>query len=492
MPFDGEITSEGNTFFNIRTFSRDVFIYTLGQGLLLILGFIQFFIIPKYLSIEDYGYWKLFLLFTTYVGVLHFGFNDGILVCWAGKKIDDIGSEIKTAFKFLIFEQLILISLLALIFYFILNEKNLLWIALSILLYAFIINLTSFFIFTVQAIKRFRLLTIINATSGISFLLFVILFFILQQTQFYYVILSNLLSLFITLFIIILFFRRYLFLKKNSSIQSQWKFGKQNISIGIFILFGNLVGTFFLTFDRLIVSSLFSIQQFAIYAFALTGASILYTFIGAISQVLFPYLSGSELQIKIRIYHTTKSAIILSWAAFLIMYFPLTKIIQYYLPQYKTSLILIQIMLCTVGFVSLIEILHINYFKAYRKQRQYFLFGIIALFFAILLNLLVFRILGTLESIAFATLIGLGGWYIINELILKSILEQNNKKIARSLTIISSYIGVFFLSSFLSDQFIFQMFIYLGFFLLITYIAFRLEIRELIHIVKKLRKGREN
>jgi hypothetical protein len=141
-------------------------------------------------------------------------------------------------------------------------------------------------------------------------------------------------------------------------------------------------------------------------------------------------------------------------------------------------------MLCITGFSSLIQILNINYFKTYRKQRQYFLFGIISLSFAIFLDLLVMKIWGTLENIAIGTLIGFGVWYIINELNLKSVLEQSNKEIGRTLMIICSYISAFLLTSFLSDQFLFQMIIYLGFFSLITYVAFRFDIRELIQLVK--------
>ena len=490
MSFKNNVKPDADENFSLRTFSSDVVIFTIGQILLLILGFIQFFIIPKYLTVEDYGYLKLFMLFASYVGVLHLGFSDGVYVCWAGKKLVEIGDEIKTAIKFLLFEQVIVLSLLALIFCFILNQLNFIWIALTILLYAFISNLAAFLIFSTQAIKKFKLLTLVNITSGLSFLFFIIVFFLLQQTSFYYVILSNLISLGMVICILTIFFRRYLFHRKKSSMQSSWKFGIQKIRIGVFVLCGNLVVVFFSTFDQFIVSSFFPIQQFAIYAFALTGTSIIYTLIGAISQVLFPYLSSAIPKMKIRIYTITKSAIILIWAVFLIVYFPLLKVIQYFLSQYISSVPIIQIMLCTIGFGGVIQIIHTNYYKAYRKQRQYFIFGIFALIFAILLAVTVAKIWGSLENIAIATLIGFGVWYVINELNLKSVLEQSNKEIGKTLLIICSYIAAFLFSSFISDFFIYQMLIYLGFFFLITYVALRLEARELLRMAKKLRRER--
>jgi len=70
--------------FDLRAFGSDVLIYSSGQILLLVFSLVQSLIIPKYLSTADYGYWQLFLLYTTYTGILHFGFIDGMLVRWAG------------------------------------------------------------------------------------------------------------------------------------------------------------------------------------------------------------------------------------------------------------------------------------------------------------------------------------------------------------------------------------------------------------------------
>jgi hypothetical protein len=93
-----------NSEFGIRAFGTDVLIFSVGQGILLLLGFIQGLIVPKYLSVEDYGYLQIFVLYSSYVGILHLGFIDGAFVRWAGKGIAQVGSELKAAFRFLILE----------------------------------------------------------------------------------------------------------------------------------------------------------------------------------------------------------------------------------------------------------------------------------------------------------------------------------------------------------------------------------------------------
>ena len=107
--------ANGKEHFNLRAFGSDVLIYSIGQALFLIFGLVQSLIIPKYLSTADYGYWQLFLLYMTYVGILHLGFLDGILVRWAGKEFADIKQEIPVAFRFLLLEQFLVVGVLALV-----------------------------------------------------------------------------------------------------------------------------------------------------------------------------------------------------------------------------------------------------------------------------------------------------------------------------------------------------------------------------------------
>jgi O-antigen/teichoic acid export membrane protein len=133
--------------FDLHRFGSDVLVYALGRGLLLVFGFVQVLIIPRYLSVEGYGYWQLFVLYASYAGILHLGFIDGILARWAGKDLAPVSSEIRIAFRFLLLEQLIVIPPLALLLYFLLHPPFQ-WIALMIVAYTFITNLATLFTFT--------------------------------------------------------------------------------------------------------------------------------------------------------------------------------------------------------------------------------------------------------------------------------------------------------------------------------------------------------
>jgi len=481
-----EKQSEAAGQFEIHAFGKDVLVYSLGNGLLLLFGFIQFLIIPKYLSVEGYGYWQLFMLYTVYVYILHLGFNDGILLRWAGKELDQVGSEIGIAFRFLLLEQVVAIIPLSLLFYFLIHPP-LQWIWLMIVAYAFIMNLADLFINAGRAFRKFRLLTTVNVGRGLAFLLFIIVLLAADYLDYHYVVLAFLASHVLFLFTFAFWFRKYLW-AEMPAISSLWAYGKENTNTGIFVLLGNYVVVLFPTIDRLMVSSFFTINQFAVYAFAITIVIMIYMFVRAISEVFFPYLSGAAPQLRNRAYQLGKPAIILAWAAILAGYFPLTRLIEFYLPAYVDSLPLMRLLLCTIGFGSLIQILHANFYKVYRKQRRYFCWGITALALSVMLNLLAIKIWGTLQSVAIATLISFGVWYITNELSLKSVLEQSSKQLWNGIIIIVCYMGAFWLASFLADWFIAQMFIYICFFSLVSFLFFRRELGALVVLASEVRR----
>ena len=60
------------------------------------------FFLPLFISVEDYGYWQLFVLYVGYVGFFAFGFNDGIHLNYATCSYDK-----KTAAKFRTFKSLL-------------------------------------------------------------------------------------------------------------------------------------------------------------------------------------------------------------------------------------------------------------------------------------------------------------------------------------------------------------------------------------------------
>ncbi len=467
--------------FNLRAFGSDVLIYSIGQILLLAFGLIQSLIIPKYLSTADYGYWQLFLLYTTYGGILHFGFLDGILVRWAGKEFEEIKQEVPTAFRFLLLEQFLVVGVLALVL--IAVDPPFLEIGLAVLANAIIVNILTLFIFTAQAVKRFKLVTAVNISKGALFLLLVIGLFAGGRFGYGDLYIATIVTGSILVILFAVHLRDSLFSQVDPG-KSLRIYGKENISIGLFVLLGNFAAVLLTTVDRLTVSSFFPIAQFAQYTFAMSMCAVVIMFVQAVSLVFFPYLSGSSSELRTRAYQMLRPAITIFWAGALVMYFPFTAWVEFYLPHYTASLPLMAILLCMIGLSSQIQILHVNFFKAYRKQRMYFVLAGVSLVCAVALYLLAATLFGTLASIAITAVLSSLLWYLLNEFSLRRFVSMDVQEIVKWLLVIGVYAGAFLVISALVQGWVYGMVIYLAVFVVVTCTALKSEVICLLNLVR--------
>ena len=467
--------------FNLRAFCSDVLIYSFGQAILLVFGFIQSLFIPKYLSTTDFGYWQLFLLYTSYVGILHLGFLNGILIRWAGKSPEDIKEEVPLAFKYTLLEQGVVIGILVLLVWIIGLPSG--EIMLMVLANAFIVNLLMFFVITAQATKRFKLITTANIGKGLLFLIFILIFFLGGYHSYFPLILATMASSLIITLLFSFHLRDSLFCHSGQR-GSLFQYGVDNIRFGIFVLLGNFIAILFMTIDRLTVESFFPITQFAVYAFAMTMCGLATTFLQAVAQVFFPYLSGSGSETRTKAYHLLRPFLVIFWAGVLAAYFPLSAWIRFYLPHYADSLPLMAILLCTVGFSGQIQILHANFFNVYLKQRMYFILAGVSLIAAVALNLLVIMIFGTLTAVAVTAVISFSIWYLLNEFSLRRFVSMDVQELVKWLLVIGVYVGAFLVTFGLIQEWVYGMVIYLTIFMLVTGTVLKPEVISLLNLVR--------
>ncbi|MGA2368128.1 MAG: oligosaccharide flippase family protein [Dehalococcoidia bacterium] len=481
-----ENTQDGVGKFNVSGFSRDVTIYSAGQALLLVIGAIQGLLIPKFLSVADYGYYQAFLLYANYVALLHLGFIDGAFVRWAKKGEDLVEAELKPSLVYIAIQLLAVILPLSIICILLLKSQNQI-IFLSVLIYGFISNIVLLFTAALLAARKFKSSTVVNIAKALLVFGVIVGIFLTGNNQFYNVIMAVIGGQLILGIIMLYLFRRYL--KGTFKPDTALQHAKANLRIGIYVLSGNFIITLFMTVDRLAVNTLFSVEQFAVYSFAMTIILVAYLFISAIGQVLFPYLTRVKHELRADVYRLGKPSIILMWCGILAFYYPMVWLINRFFPQYVACIPVLAVLLCSVSFGGIIQILHVNYYMSYFKQRQYFFTAVtvLVIFISLLASALIFY--KTLLSIAFATLISLGIWYIGNELYLNSILKFSYRSLMKDLVFIVFVSSAFLISSFLTIPPISQFFIYLAAATVSVFIFLHHELMELLALASSILKA---
>lgn len=389
---------------------KGIFYVFLANIINLIISLFSGFIIPKYLSVDTYAQIKLFQLYITYIGITHLGFSDGMYLRIGGKKIENINKkETLEEFKtFKIFQYIV--SLVAIIISILIKNEMLLFCSIVIVP----INISNYIRNLYNAIGQFKKYSrYTNINTIFIFAINLILLFIVKTDYYYAYIIAQIIVYFIYC-LYVEYETRKLF--GNEKVKFNKKYIFEDIKSGFFLLIGNFCNVIFTSIDRIFVKNLIGLTQFAYYSFATSTENLMNVFITPISTVMYNYFCNKrdkESVIKV------KKCILIFSTAIIALIFPAKFIVDNWITKYKEAMSILFLLISAQYIAITIRTVHINLYKAERKQNRYFIIMVSIVIVSIILNVLGYIISKSMVSIAIATLTTNILWYIIGEIDLK-------------------------------------------------------------------------
>lgn len=381
------------------------------------------FLLPKILSVTDYGFYKIFTLYAVYTALLHFGFADGILLRIAGKdykELDPLKIRAYTHF-FMIFE--ILISFIMIIAGILFASGDYLFIVFMLAINMVFVNITTYYQFISQAVQRFReysAKSLIISVIKILFVsgLFVLYFFNIAEVSYrIYLIGLNVLDFSMLLWYIYLY--RDITFGKREKISALKKDILSIFKTGVVLTLAYQVSHLILALDRQFVNILFSTETFAVYSFAYNIVTLISTMISSISVVLLPMLRKSSKEFVAESYKTGITTVAVASSVGLLCYFPLTSFIEWFLPNYQGSIEYIAIVLPALLFTSVITVVMFTIAKVLDINFDFFKDSCIVLVVGLLANAVAYGLFRSPKSISYASLAVMAVWFIISGIRLK-------------------------------------------------------------------------
>jgi len=372
----------------------------------LIISLFTGFVLPKYLSIETYSSIKLFQLYITYTGILHLGFSDGMYLQHGGKSINDVNKEevVSELHTFRIFQ--IIITFIAIIISILIKNEMLLFCSLVILP----INTGNYFRSLYQAIGEFKKYSrFTNINTLLIFIINLILLLIVKSDNYYVYIIAYIIA-YVIYWLLLERENKKIFGKYIA--KSNIEYLKRNIKSGFFLMIGNFCNVIFTSIDRIFVQNLLGAIKFAYYSFAVSVENLMNVLITPISTVMYNYLCNNNEVEKVK---NLKKIILLFATVIIAVIFPAKFLIDLWITKYKES-ITVLFFLFAAQFISIIvKSIHINLYKAEKKQKRYFVIMLTVVVLSIILNIIFFNINKSIEMIALATFITNIIWFIIGE-----------------------------------------------------------------------------
>ena len=356
------------------------------QAVSMVSGILMSFILPKFISVESFGYWQLFLLYAGYVGILHFGYADGVYLRLGGKYFEQLEkTRWYPQIHLVIFFQIIFaIALVIYAVYFEEGVKRNLFLFLSAYLVidniykllSFILMATGKMVFYSKTVILDKLLMAVT----VAFLLIAF-----PAINLFWIISAYTIAHFLILIMTVGKFDKLLRYTKCFSF-AVVKDTLAIASVGIVLTMSNIMSTFVAGSCRFLVEHFWNIEIFAQISFALIVSSFLLFFISQISYVLFPFIRRTPKE---------NQGVILRDATFILTSFPmyafstlflLYGLIYYWLPDYREALRYFILLSPICLYDIRINLLYNTYYKNLNKIKELLIINVITVATAVLVS----------------------------------------------------------------------------------------------------------
>ena len=391
---------------------------TVGNISTIAAGIVVGFLLPKILPIEDYGWYKTFTLYMTYVGFFSLGIIDGIVLKYGGYDYDELDrAHFRSFFKWYLLVHVFFACCVNLISI-LLDDSNLRIILLFISVNMIAVNMTGYFQQISQITRRFKeysLRKIIQSILNISVVAILYGAYRIHGKTGYINYLFFLVTANVGLTIWYVYTYREIVFGKSCSIVSTKNDVLELCRTGFPLLFANLCSTLILTLDRQFVSILFETTVYAKYAFAYNMLSLVTVATSAMSTVLYPTLKRTTREMMRDNYSLLISMVSIIVFGALMAYFPLCLFVTWFLPKYEESLIIFRIVFPGLALSSPITVIMHNFYKAEEKNLLYFKKSVVVLLVSAAANAVAYVIFHSTRAISIASIITMVFWYFFVE-----------------------------------------------------------------------------
>lgn len=394
----------------------------------MLVSFLAVLIVPKIIGVEEYGYWQLFLLYSSYVPILQLGWTDGIYLRYGGLELEKLNKAlIKTQVFLVFFSQLIVMLVIISLAAVVSSDDQRAYIIECTAIFAVLVNTRFFFIHLMQATNKMKEYSSIIIIDRVFYLILFVVIITTRNFDFKDLILADLMGKLLSLLYAMFLCREYL-IKGTFSIKEGIREGINNILSGSKLLFSNTVNMLILGVVRLGIEKAFNVAVFGKISLLLNISNFFLVFLNAVSLVIYPILKRVDPSKWSEIYLNIRRLLVLLLLLLLFIYYPLHYLFLNWLPQYNDILPYLGILFPICFFDGKMALLVNTYLKAMRKEKYMMSINIVALTISVVTTLFAINFYKNLTFLVAVIPLVLSIRCIIAESMLSKALKVNYRK----------------------------------------------------------------
>ncbi len=351
-----------------KKFATNVIVSITAQLISLIVSVVLNLVVPKFIDGYQYAYWQTYALYVGYVGILHFGLLDGLVLRYSKYDYEELDRErLRSQFLILLLFTSFITVIISLISTLALGGTYK-YIFILVAIGVVTKNFVTYGSYMFQITNRINKYAVMTICQRVAFGLITVVLLILKVNEFYWYCIADLMGDAAAI-IIGLIFNRGLYFGKLLRASEAFRELKENISSGLLLMLANWSAMLLVGGAKMIVQWHWDELLFGRVSFAFSISNLFLTFVSAISVVLFPSLKRIDEEKLPEMYKSIRNVLSILLFGMMIFYFFGCWILGVWLPKYSDSLVYLGILLPIIIYSSKVNLLTNNYLKVYRKEK---------------------------------------------------------------------------------------------------------------------------
>ncbi|GAB6168224.1 oligosaccharide flippase family protein [Clostridium carnis] len=345
------------------------FFYTFISNLLvLIISTLVTLILPKILGIEEYGYWQLYILYTSYTALLHLGWNDGIYLRYGGKEYQELDKRLffSQFWMLVIFELIITLITYNFVGVFI-SSYDKIFVLRMMFTSSLLVIPRGMLLFILQGTNRIKDYAIATIIEKIVYIILIIFFLTMRIEEYKLLIIADIIGKGISMIYVAINCRDIVF-KSFKTFFFSFNETFKNIKAGVNVALAYVASSLIVGTVRFGIEYTWDIKTFGKVSLTLSVANMMMTFINAVGLIIFPLLKRANKERLPEIYTTLRTILTVILLGIIVFYYPLRVILTYWLPKYSESLVYMALIFPMCLFEGKMALLVNTYLKALRKE----------------------------------------------------------------------------------------------------------------------------
>ncbi len=406
-----------------KSITKNVIFSILAQAVSLMASFIIGFLVPKFIPELEYSYWQTYTLYVGYTGIMHLGLLDGLVLRYSKYNYDELSKpHVRSQFQIVLaFTSVCGIATVLITSAF--TRGIPLYIVGLVSVGMVTKNIVTYTTYTFQCTNRIKYYAGLVIIQRMTYSLIIIFLLLAKVENFYWYCIADLIGDLVA-FLVGALKNRGMYFGKALPIKECLFEVRANISCGVLLLISNLAAGLIVSGAKMMIQWHWGTLLFGKIAFAFSVSNLFLTFVTAISVVLFPSLKRMQEEELPELYGKIRSAISPLLMAAMLLYFPVCKILQLWLPKYSASLVYLGILLPIIVFSSKVSLLTNNYLKAYRKERLMLVINVVSVVVGIALFYLSAYVLNRLELLLYCVVLIIMASSIASEVVVGRVIHK--------------------------------------------------------------------